>query len=193
MHDYLLIFLLLIYFLLLLSCFYMCSERLVKVSLYISKIFEGTVLLLSTVIVDIFQIICFFVHKSAMNIYIFFLTDALLRKAFATPSFQGYSFVSSFLVLLGLIKVRLNCFSIVYHFVMRVIHLSFLYSMLLRVRTRWSLCLWFPATSKPWSMLSDRTISRKRTWLCCRPSCSGKGVTEWDNQQACCRYKIQKL
>uniref|UniRef100_UPI003AAD8858 ran GTPase-activating protein 1-like isoform X1 n=2 Tax=Centroberyx gerrardi TaxID=166262 RepID=UPI003AAD8858 len=30
--------------------------------------------------------------------------DALLRKAFATPSFQGYSFVSSLLVLLGLIK-----------------------------------------------------------------------------------------
>ncbi|KAM3863558.1 ran GTPase-activating protein 1-like [Diretmus argenteus] len=30
--------------------------------------------------------------------------DAVLKKAFATPSFQGYSFVSSLLVLLGLIK-----------------------------------------------------------------------------------------
>uniref|UniRef100_A0A671VYE1 RAN GTPase activating protein 1a n=1 Tax=Sparus aurata TaxID=8175 RepID=A0A671VYE1_SPAAU len=30
--------------------------------------------------------------------------DALLRKAFSTPSFQGYNFVSSLLVLLGLIK-----------------------------------------------------------------------------------------
>uniref|UniRef100_A0A8C9X3R4 Ran GTPase-activating protein 1 n=1 Tax=Sander lucioperca TaxID=283035 RepID=A0A8C9X3R4_SANLU len=30
--------------------------------------------------------------------------DALLKKAFATPSFQGYSFVSSLLVLLGLLK-----------------------------------------------------------------------------------------
>ncbi|KAF7648751.1 hypothetical protein LDENG_00152320 [Lucifuga dentata] len=30
--------------------------------------------------------------------------DALLKKAFATPSFQGYGFVSSLLVLLGLIK-----------------------------------------------------------------------------------------
>ncbi|KAK9535469.1 hypothetical protein VZT92_007848 [Zoarces viviparus] len=30
--------------------------------------------------------------------------DALLRKAFATPSFQGYNFVSSLLVLLGLLK-----------------------------------------------------------------------------------------
>uniref|UniRef100_A0A3B4Y7U1 Ran GTPase-activating protein 1 n=1 Tax=Seriola lalandi dorsalis TaxID=1841481 RepID=A0A3B4Y7U1_SERLL len=30
--------------------------------------------------------------------------DALLKKAFTTPSFQGYSFVSSLLVLLGLIK-----------------------------------------------------------------------------------------
>ncbi|XP_035511370.1 ran GTPase-activating protein 1a [Morone saxatilis] len=30
--------------------------------------------------------------------------DALLKKAFATPSFQGYNFVSSLLVLLGLIK-----------------------------------------------------------------------------------------
>lgn len=30
--------------------------------------------------------------------------DSLLRKAFATPSFQGYNFVSSLLVLLGLIK-----------------------------------------------------------------------------------------
>ncbi|CAB1415220.1 unnamed protein product [Pleuronectes platessa] len=30
--------------------------------------------------------------------------DALLKKAFSTPSFQGYSFVSSLLVLLGLIK-----------------------------------------------------------------------------------------
>ncbi|KAM3598500.1 uncharacterized protein V6R79_018830 [Siganus canaliculatus] len=30
--------------------------------------------------------------------------DGLLRKAFSTPSFQGYSFVSSLLVLLGLIK-----------------------------------------------------------------------------------------
>uniref|UniRef100_A0A3B4Y3U8 Ran GTPase-activating protein 1 n=1 Tax=Seriola lalandi dorsalis TaxID=1841481 RepID=A0A3B4Y3U8_SERLL len=39
-------------------------------------------------------------------IKIFFspLTDALLKKAFTTPSFQGYSFVSSLLVLLGLIK-----------------------------------------------------------------------------------------
>lgn len=55
----------------------------------------------------------------------FFLTDALLRKAFATPSFQGYSFVSSLLVLLGLIKVRLNRFSTVYHFVMRVIQSVF--------------------------------------------------------------------
>ncbi|XP_045929263.1 ran GTPase-activating protein 1a isoform X3 [Micropterus dolomieu] len=30
--------------------------------------------------------------------------DTLLKKAFATPSFQGYNFVSSLLVLLGLIK-----------------------------------------------------------------------------------------
>ncbi|XP_075940979.1 ran GTPase-activating protein 1-like isoform X2 [Anarhichas minor] len=30
--------------------------------------------------------------------------DALLKKAFATPSFQGYNFVSSLLVLLGLLK-----------------------------------------------------------------------------------------
>ncbi|KAJ3600188.1 hypothetical protein NHX12_031174 [Muraenolepis orangiensis] len=30
--------------------------------------------------------------------------DAVLRKAFSTPSFQGYEFVSSLLVLLGLIK-----------------------------------------------------------------------------------------
>ncbi|XP_034566456.1 ran GTPase-activating protein 1a isoform X2 [Notolabrus celidotus] len=30
--------------------------------------------------------------------------DALLKKAFSSPSFQGYSFVSSLLVLLGLIK-----------------------------------------------------------------------------------------
>uniref|UniRef100_A0A3Q1F125 RAN GTPase activating protein 1a n=1 Tax=Acanthochromis polyacanthus TaxID=80966 RepID=A0A3Q1F125_9TELE len=30
--------------------------------------------------------------------------DAVLRKAFTTPSFQGYNFVSSLLVLLGLIK-----------------------------------------------------------------------------------------
>ncbi|XP_037648597.1 ran GTPase-activating protein 1a isoform X2 [Sebastes umbrosus] len=30
--------------------------------------------------------------------------DALLKKAFTTPSFQGYSFVSSLLVLLGLLK-----------------------------------------------------------------------------------------
>uniref|UniRef100_A0A667WQE9 Ran GTPase-activating protein 1 n=1 Tax=Myripristis murdjan TaxID=586833 RepID=A0A667WQE9_9TELE len=30
--------------------------------------------------------------------------DAILKKAFAAPSFQGYSFVSSLLVLLGLIK-----------------------------------------------------------------------------------------
>uniref|UniRef100_A0A8D2ZYF5 Ran GTPase-activating protein 1 n=1 Tax=Scophthalmus maximus TaxID=52904 RepID=A0A8D2ZYF5_SCOMX len=30
--------------------------------------------------------------------------DALLKKAFSTPSFQGYSFVSSLLVLLGLLK-----------------------------------------------------------------------------------------
>uniref|UniRef100_A0A3B4T299 Ran GTPase-activating protein 1 n=1 Tax=Seriola dumerili TaxID=41447 RepID=A0A3B4T299_SERDU len=32
------------------------------------------------------------------------ILDALLKKAFTTPSFQGYSFVSSLLVLLGLIK-----------------------------------------------------------------------------------------
>uniref|UniRef100_A0A672Z8Z3 Ran GTPase-activating protein 1 n=1 Tax=Sphaeramia orbicularis TaxID=375764 RepID=A0A672Z8Z3_9TELE len=31
-------------------------------------------------------------------------SDGLLKKAFTTPSFQGYSFVSSLLVLLGLIK-----------------------------------------------------------------------------------------
>lgn len=37
----------------------------------------------------------------------YFLTDALLKKAFSTPSFQGYSFVSALLVLLGLLKVRL--------------------------------------------------------------------------------------
>lgn len=30
--------------------------------------------------------------------------DALLKKAYATPTFQGYSFVSSLLILLGLIK-----------------------------------------------------------------------------------------
>ncbi|MEQ2165101.1 hypothetical protein GOODEAATRI_013577 [Goodea atripinnis] len=35
---------------------------------------------------------------------VFVLTDTLLRKAFSTPSFQGYSFVSILLVLLGLIK-----------------------------------------------------------------------------------------
>lgn len=40
------------------------------------------------------------------------LTDALLKKAFASPSFQGYSFVSSLLVLLGLIKV---CFILHLH------------------------------------------------------------------------------
>uniref|UniRef100_A0A8C6KNX2 Ran GTPase-activating protein 1 n=1 Tax=Nothobranchius furzeri TaxID=105023 RepID=A0A8C6KNX2_NOTFU len=34
----------------------------------------------------------------------FFLTDGLLNKAFTTPSFQGYCFISSLLVLLGLIK-----------------------------------------------------------------------------------------
>lgn len=39
----------------------------------------------------------------------FLPTDALLKKAFATPSFQGYNFVSSLLVLLGLLKVHLNC------------------------------------------------------------------------------------
>lgn len=33
------------------------------------------------------------------------LADGLLRKAFTSSSFQGYSFVSSLLVLLGLIKV----------------------------------------------------------------------------------------
>jgi len=38
-----------------------------------------------------------------------FLTDALLRKAFSTPSFQGCNFVSTLLVLLGLIKVGLLC------------------------------------------------------------------------------------
>lgn len=37
-----------------------------------------------------------------------FVTDALLRKAFATPSFQGYNFVSSLLVLLGLLKVGVH-------------------------------------------------------------------------------------
>lgn len=44
-------------------------------------------------------------------IFVFLLTDALLRKAYACPSFQGYSFVSSLLVLLGLIKV---CFVYTY-------------------------------------------------------------------------------
>lgn len=36
---------------------------------------------------------------------VFVPTDGLLNKAFSTPSFQSFSFVSSLLVLLGLIKV----------------------------------------------------------------------------------------
>uniref|UniRef100_A0A8P4GEQ5 Ran GTPase-activating protein 1 n=1 Tax=Dicentrarchus labrax TaxID=13489 RepID=A0A8P4GEQ5_DICLA len=44
-------------------------------------------------------------YKFGINCSWFFsLTDALLKKAFATPSFQGYNFVSSLLILLGLIK-----------------------------------------------------------------------------------------
>ena len=68
---------------------------------------------------------------------------------------------------------------------------SFLWSCLLRlrVRTRWSPCSWFPATSRPWSTSYDRTTSPKRVWLCWRPSCPGKDVTEWANQQAASRYK----
>lgn len=46
--------------------------------------------------------------NSKLFIFVFF-TDALLRKAFTTPSFQGYNFVSSLLVLLGLIKVCTIC------------------------------------------------------------------------------------
>ncbi len=163
------------------------------------------------------------------------LTDALLRKAFATPSFQGYNFVSSLLVLLGLIKVPLipsNVFSIkswirppffcnvfsflyisllsMYHFdvitaiffdlcapffsvLILTIHPFVISSLLLRVKTKWSLCSWFLDTSTPWSTLFDRNISPKRTWLCCRPSCPGKGVTEWASQEACYRYKTQWL
>lgn len=70
------------------------------------------------------------------------------------------------------------------------VHPSVLSSWLLRVRTRWSLCWWFPATSTVWSTLFNRTTSPKRTWLCCKPSCPGKDVTEWANQQTSCRYKI---
>lgn len=45
---------------------------------------------------------CIYTHSQHCS----FVADALLRKAFTTPSFQGYNFVSSLLVLLGLIKVR---------------------------------------------------------------------------------------
>lgn len=53
----------------------------------------------------------FHVHKlrNALIKYFFLLTDTLLKKAFSNPTFQGYSFVSSLLVLLGLIKVRFIC------------------------------------------------------------------------------------
>lgn len=66
-------------------------------------------------------------------------------------------------------------------------------SWLPRVRKRWSLCMWSLVTSKHWNMLFGRTTSPKRVWQCCRPSCPGKGVTEWANQQAHCRYIIQHL
>uniref|UniRef100_A0A8C2WTW5 Ran GTPase-activating protein 1 n=1 Tax=Cyclopterus lumpus TaxID=8103 RepID=A0A8C2WTW5_CYCLU len=48
-------------------------------------------------------------HMLVMHSNTFFLTDALLKKAFSTPSFQGCNFVSTLLVLLGLIKVCLFC------------------------------------------------------------------------------------
>ncbi len=115
-------------------------------------------------------------------------------------------------MLLGLIKVRLlPLFTVTFfffffrfsslHFLLWSFH-SFsifvfntplLSPWLLRVRTRWSLCSWFPATSTPWSTSFNRTTSPKRTWLCWRPSCPGKDVTEWANQQAACRYKIPWL
>lgn len=62
------------------------------------------------------------------NIFFSILTDALLKKAFASPSFQGYSFVSSLLVLLGLIKV---CFILHLH----ISHTTTLYVPLLLTTT----------------------------------------------------------
>lgn len=47
----------------------------------------------------------FFYLTKVPNFLYIFCTDTLLRKAFSSPSFEGYNFVSSLLVLLGLIKV----------------------------------------------------------------------------------------
>lgn len=66
-------------------------------------------------------------------------------------------------------------------------------SCLPRVRKRWNLCMLSLVTSKHWNTLFGRTTSPKRVSQCCRLSCPGKGVTEWANQQARCRYKIQHL
>lgn len=75
-------------------------------------------------------------YKFIIDCCVFFLTDALLRKAFSTPSFQGYNFVSSLLVLLGLIKVQLICtysalFATVWKHVFLHLHISLFYISLL--------------------------------------------------------------
>lgn len=109
-----------------------------------------------------------------------FVADALLRKAFATPSFQGYNFVSSLLVLLGLIKVRFSRARLTQ--VRRPASASTpvadVPSRLApsRARTRWSPCPWFPVTCRRWSTWCDKTTSPRRTWPRCRLSCRGKDV-----------------
>lgn len=49
--------------------------------------------------------VCLLFLTNFPNLLLFFFADTLLRKAFNSPSFEGYNFVSSLLVLLGLIKV----------------------------------------------------------------------------------------
>lgn len=52
---------------------------------------------------ELLNVLSFF--TTVPNLLYIFCTDTLLRKAFTSPSFEGYNFVSSLLVLLGLIKV----------------------------------------------------------------------------------------
>ncbi|KAG7239411.1 hypothetical protein INR49_028881 [Caranx melampygus] len=76
--------------------------------------------------------------------------DALLKKAFASPSFQGYSFVSSLLVLLGLIKSEDKVKPV----------------------------LVVPGHLQALEHIVRQDYFPKRAWPCLRPSCPGKDVTE---------------
>lgn len=42
------------------------------------------------------------------------VSDAVLKKAFSSPSFSTFHFISSLLIMLGLLKVRTGCLLVSY-------------------------------------------------------------------------------